>query len=65
MNVGSVGNPRNDLCAPYAIYDADAECVTIRRLPFGFKGYITEMLAHEIDLPAWLGDLLRRSAGCR
>ena len=65
MNVGSVGNPRNDLCASYAIYDSDAARVTIRRLPFGFKGYITEILAHEIDLPDWLGDLLRRSAGCR
>ena len=61
MNVGSVGNPRNDLCASYAIYDSDAARVTIRRLPFGFKGYITEMLAHEIDLPDWLGDLLQKS----
>ena len=65
VNVGSVGNPRNDLCASYAIYDADAARVTIRRLPFDFKGYITEMLAHEIDLPSWLCDLLRRSAECR
>ena len=61
VNVGSVGNPRNDLCASYAIYDADAERVTIRRLSFDFKGYITEMLAHGIDLPSWLCDLLQKS----
>ena len=61
MNVGSGGNPRNDLCASYAIYDAEAERVTLRRLPFDFKGYIAEMLAHEIDLPSWLCDLLQKS----
>ena len=39
---------------------ADAARVTIRRLPFDFKGYVTEMLAHEIDLPSWLCDLLQK-----
>ena len=47
----------------YAIYDSDAERVTLRRLPFDFKGYITEMLAHEIDLPSWLCDLLQNIKG--
>lgn len=62
VNVGSVGYPRHDLCAAYAIYDSVAERVTIRRLPFDFKSYITEMRKREIALPMWLCDLLQRAS---
>ena len=58
VNVGSVGYPRNDLCCSYGIYDADARRMTIRRLPFDFKSYITEMLDRKLDLPYWLYRLL-------
>ena len=65
VNVGSVGYPRNDLCSTYAIYDPDLGRVAIRRLPFDFKSYVSEMLAHGIDLPHWLCDLLRNAAASR
>ena len=58
VNVGSVGYPRNDLCGAYGIFDADARRMTIRRLPFDFKSYITEMLNHDLNLPGWLRHLL-------
>ena len=58
VNVGSVGYPRNDLCGAYGIFDADAHRMTIRRLPFDFKSYITEMLNHDLNLPGWLRHLL-------
>lgn len=58
VNVGSVGYPRNDLCSAYGIFDADARRMTIRRLPFDFKSYITEMLNRDLDLPGWLCQLL-------
>lgn len=58
VNVGSVGYPRNDLCSAYGIFDADVRRVTIRRLPFDFKSYITEMTDRNLKLPAWLCRLL-------
>ena len=58
VNVGSVGYPRNDLCGAYGIFDADARRMTIRRLPFDFKSYITEMLDRKLDLPRWLCQLI-------
>ena len=58
VNVGSVGYPRNDLCATYAICDPSAGSFTIRRLPFDFKSYITEMLTRGIGIPAWLYRIL-------
>ncbi len=54
VNVGSVGNPRNDLCIVYAIYEPEAGRVTIRRLPFDFKGYAEEMRRHQVSFPYWL-----------
>jgi len=65
VNVGSVGYPRNDLCSTYAVWDTETDRVTIRRLPFDFKRYIDEMLAHEIDLPVWLLRLLSAATGVR
>ena len=59
VNVGSVGYPRNDLCSVYGIFDADARRVKIRRLPFDFMSYITEMLSRNLDLPYWLCDIIR------
>ena len=58
VNVGSVGYPRNDLCGAYGIFDAAARRMTIRRLPFDFKSYITEMLNRDLNLPGWLCQLL-------
>ena len=58
VNVGSVGYPRNDLCCSYGIYDADAQRMTIRRMPFDFKSYVTEMLDRRLNLPGWLCQLL-------
>lgn len=59
VNCGSVGNPRCDLCMTYAIYDTARREVTLRRLPFDFKGYVTEMLAHKVQFPGWLDQLVR------
>lgn len=58
VDVGSVGYPRNDLCTTYVVWDADARKVTYRRLPFDFRGYITEMLDRNVDMPGWLYQLL-------
>ena len=58
VNVGSVGYPRNDLCATYVICDPAAGSFTVRRLPFDFKSYVGEMLDRKIGLPAWLMRLL-------
>ena len=63
VNVGSVGYPRNDLCGAYGIFDADARRMTIRRLPFDFKSYITEMLDRKLDLPRWLCQFLLAAQG--
>ena len=63
INVGSVGYPRHDLCCSYAIYDSATDRVTIRRLPFDFKGYITAMIAAKIELPRWLQELLMVAMG--
>ena len=54
VNVGSVGYPRNDLCSTYAICDPKTDEFTIRRLPFDFPSYISEMLKRDIGLPPWL-----------
>ena len=32
--------------------------MTFRRLPFDFRGYITEMLDRNVDMPGWLYQLL-------
>ena len=61
VNVGSVGYPRNDLCSTYCIWDSVANKVTIRRLAFDFKGYIIEMLKHNVELPRWLAELLMKA----
>jgi len=61
VNCGSVGNPRYDLCTTYAIYDTASQEVTIRRLPFDFKGYIMSMLAAKVPLPDWVMLLLSRA----
>lgn len=58
VNVGSVGYPRHDLCATYAIWDPDEPQFVFRRLPFDFKGYLREMLSHEVAVPDWLIGLL-------
>lgn len=58
VNVGSVGYPRNDLCSTYVIYDSDSKQVTMRRLPFDFKGYIQHMVAAKVELPDWLREIL-------
>lgn len=61
VNVGSVGNPRNDLCITYCVYDSSARRVTLRRLPFDFGSYIKELISRRIALPIWLQELLVRS----
>ena len=58
VNVGSVGYPRNDLYSAYGIFDTEAQRVAIRRLPFDFKSYITEMTDRNLKLPTWLCRLL-------
>ena len=58
VNCGSVGYPRSDLCSSYAIFDSMAAKVCVRRLPFDFKSYITEMLRNDLSLPDWLVELL-------
>ena len=58
VNVGSVGYPRNDYCTTYVVWDSDSRQITFRRLPFDFKGYITEMLDRDVDMPGWLYQLL-------
>ena len=63
VNVGSVGYPRNDLCCTYAIYDDEAQRMTIRRLPFDFNRYIKDMLDNKVGLPYWLMRLLGAANG--
>ena len=63
VNVGSVGYPRHDLCSAYGIFDADARRVVVRRLPFDFKSYISEMTGRNLDLPIWLCRLLLAAQG--
>ena len=58
VNVGSVGYPRNDLCGSYGIFDDATRRMTVRRLPFDFKSYITEMADRNLNLPGWLYRLL-------
>ncbi|MCR5751931.1 MAG: metallophosphatase family protein [Kiritimatiellae bacterium] len=58
INVGSVGYPRNDLCATYVIWDTETNCISFRRIPFDFKGYIKEMLNRKLDLPEWLFEII-------
>lgn len=48
-----------------AICDSDAGRVTVRRLPFDFKSYVAGLLAHGIELPAWLCGLLRKASAGR
>ena len=63
VNVGSVGNPRNDICSVYCIYDDETQRVTWRRLPFDFVNYIKNMHAKGLDIPTWLKELLCRAYG--
>ena len=63
VNVGSVGYPRHDLCATYVIFDPEERRVTLRRLPFDFRSYISEMIARGIDLPRWLCAILLAAQG--
>lgn len=63
VNVGSIGYPRNDLCSSYAICDPEEDEFTIRRLPFDFSSYISNMLEQKIDLPVWLFQLLMIAGG--
>ena len=58
VDCGSVGYPRSDLCSSYAIFDSLAAKVCVRRLPFDFKSYITEMLQNGLALPDWLVEIL-------
>ena len=58
VNCGSVGYPRADLCSSYAIFDSSAAKVCVRRLPFDFKSYITEMLKNDLALTDWLVAIL-------
>lgn len=61
INVGSVGYPRNDFCATYALWDTTTDEVCIRRLPFDFKGYSTNLLANSVAIPHWLEPMLGRA----
>ncbi len=63
VNVGSVGYPRNDLCSSYAICDPEEDEFTLRRLPFDFPNYISNMLCRRIDLPGWLYRILVIAGG--
>ena len=58
VNVGSVGYPRNDLCATYAICDPSEGSFALRRLPFDFESYIAGMIDRNLDLPLWLRRIL-------
>ena len=58
VNCGSVGYPRSDRCSSYAIFDSFAANVCVRRLPFDFKSYMTEMLKNDLALPDWLVKIL-------
>lgn len=58
INVGSVGYPRNDLCMTYGTWDTESDEISIRRLPFDFKGYITSLVANGVAIPHWLEPIL-------
>ena len=58
VNVGSVGYPRNDLCATYAIYDSSAARVTIRRIPVNLRAYAEDLSRAGVSIPIWLRDAL-------
>ena len=58
VNCGSIGYPRSDLCSSYVIFDSCAANVCVRRLPFDFKSYMTEMLNNDLALPNWLVEIL-------
>ena len=62
VNCGSVGYPRSDLCSSYAIFDSSVANVCVRRLPFDFKSYITEMLKNDLALPDWLVEILMEAS---
>ena len=58
INVGSVGQPRDENPeAAYAIYDTDAQTVSIKRVPYDIEAAITAIDA--AGLPQVLGDRLR------
>lgn len=59
VNAGSVGYPRNDLCATYALYDDVARRVAIRRMPFDFRSYVADMSEAGLGVPQWLEQALR------
>jgi diadenosine tetraphosphatase ApaH/serine/threonine PP2A family protein phosphatase len=56
-NIGSVGQPRDeDARAAYGIYDAEARCLTIQRVPYDVEETVTRI--REVGLPPILGDRL-------
>ena len=59
VNVGSVGYPRNDFFASYAIFDDSNGTVDLRRLDFDFPAYINAFANRGLPLPAWLDHLNR------
>ncbi len=61
VNVGSVGYARNDYCSTYAVYEPEANRVTVRRFRFDMSGYIERLVKKKIDLPEWLVRFLLRS----
>jgi diadenosine tetraphosphatase ApaH/serine/threonine PP2A family protein phosphatase len=53
LNPGSVGQPRDgDPRASYAIYDGEANSITLHRVDYEIA--VTQKLMAEADLPAWL-----------
>ena len=57
VNVGSVGQPRDgDWRAAYAIYDAQAQTISIRRLEYDIQGAQDKIRA--AGLPSLLADRL-------
>lgn len=58
VNPGSVGYPRNDGCASYAIYDSDAKTVTFRLLPFDYDSYVDRMVANDLPVPDWVAETM-------
>jgi diadenosine tetraphosphatase ApaH/serine/threonine PP2A family protein phosphatase len=61
VNVGSVGQPRDgDPRAAYALWDADARRVTIRRVAYDVQGARRKILA--AGLPTFLADRLAAGA---
>lgn len=56
VNVGSVGYPRNDGCASYAVFDDMDRSITIRLLPFDYEGYVKGMCDRGLPVPTWVVD---------